>query len=189
MLVAALFLVGCKDDKAAAEKQEQSKVGVLNLGLMFQSSKASEAARQYMVGVEKDLQAEIEKIASVMPKDSEGNVDKESMPALQKAYADAQQRLNAEQQMVLTKLNTLATETVDEYRVKHGLDLVVRADQIFSFDPTIDITKDIIAIMDSKEVSFTPMLPEGQAGTAQGNATAPAGNATAPAGNATAPAN
>lgn len=185
MLGAMLFLVGCKDDNAAPQGP---KVAVLNMGLMFQTSKASQAAMEYMTKVESELNAEAEKAFKGLGKDAQGNVLKEEMPKQQKILADLQQRYSAEQQMVLTRLNTLATETVDEYRTQHNLNVVLRSDQTFSFNPAIDITEKVIELMNAKEISFTPMLPETPQGAAA-NATSPAGNATAPAGNATAPAN
>lgn len=190
LLGAMLFLVGCKDE---SDKTQESKVAVLNMGLMFQTSKASQAAMEYMTKVEKDLQEELEKAIQNLPKGADGNVVQDSMPQAQKLYAEVQQRYNAEQQMVLTRLNTLATETVDEYRTQHNMDVIIRSDQTFSFNPAIDVTEAVIALMNTKEISFAPMLPEAPQGTAAGNATAPApaSNATAPASasNATAPAN
>ena len=184
MLGAMLFLVACKDEKAA--ETHESKVAVLNLGVVFQTSKASQSAAEYMTKMESELQAELEKASQGLNKDVTGNVAKDEMPKMQKLFGDLQQRYNAEQQMVLTRLNALATETVDEYRKQHNLDIIVRSDQAFSFNPTIDITEKIIELMNTKEISFKPMLPEDP----QGNATAPApeANATAPATNATAPA-
>ncbi len=186
MLGAMLFMVGCKDDSAAPQ---EPKVAVLNMGLMFQTSKASQAAMEYMTKVESELNAEAEKAFKGLAKDEQGNVIKEDMPKQQKILTELQQRYSAEQQMVLTRLNTLATESVDEYRAQHNLDVVIRSDQVFSFNPAVDITEKIIELMNSKEISFKPMLPETPQGAAAGNATAPAGNVTAPASNATAPAN
>ena len=181
LLGAMLFLVGCTDD---SNKAQEPKVAVLNMGLMFQTSKASQAAMEYMTKVEKDLQEELEKAIQSLPKGADGNVAQDSMPQAQKLYAEVQQRYNAEQQMVLTRLNTLATETVDEYRTAHKLDVIIRSDQTFSFNPEIDVTEAVIALMNNKEISFKPMLPETPQGSGAGNATAPA-----PAANATAPAN
>lgn len=187
MLGAALFLVGCKEEKAAPQ---EPKIAVLNLGVVFQTSKASVAAAEYMSKMESELQGELEKSSQGLSKDADGNVTKEDMPKFQKLFGDLQQRYNAEQQMVLTRLNAMAMETVDEYRKQHGPEVIIRADQAFSFDPAVDITEKIVKLMDAKQISFEPMLPETPQGDAAGNATAPAGNATAPApeGNATAPA-
>ena len=156
---------------------------MLNLSVVFQTSKASVAAAEYMTKMESELQSELEKASAGLTKDAEGNVSKDDMPKLQKIFGELQQRYNAEQQMVLTRLNTMATETVDEYRKQHNLEVIIRSDQAFSYDPAIDITEEIIKLMDTKQISFEPMLPEGQQSEAAANATAPA-----PAANATAPA-
>ena len=191
MLGTLLFLVGCKQEDAAPAPQEP-KVAVLNLSVVFQTSKGSVAAAEYMTKMESELQSELEKASAGLTKDAEGNVAKDDMPKLQKIFGELQQRYNAEQQMVLTRLNTMATETVDEYRKQHNLEVIIRSDQAFSYDPAIDITEEIIKLMDAKQISFEPMLPESQQGGTAANATAPApaANATtpAPAANATAPA-
>lgn len=181
MLGTMLFLVGCNEEKAPAP--QEPKVAVLNLSVVFQTSKASVAAAEYMTKMESELQSELEKASAGLTKDAEGNVSKDDMPKLQKIFGELQQRYNAEQQMVLTRLNTMATETVDEYRKQHNLEVIIRSDQAFSYDPAIDITEAIIKLMDTKQISFEPMLPEAQQGLGVGNATAPA-----PAANATAPA-
>lgn len=181
MLGTMLFLVGCNEEKAPAP--QEPKVAVLNLSVVFQTSKASVAAAEYMTKMESELQSELEKASASLTKDAEGNVSKDDMPKLQKIFGELQQRYNAEQQMVLTRLNTMATETVDEYRKQHNLEVIIRSDQAFSYDPAIDITEAIIKLMDTKQISFEPMLPEAQQGLGVGNATAPA-----PAANATAPA-
>ena len=181
MLGTMLFLVGCNEEKAPAP--QEPKVAVLNLSVVFQTSKASVAAAEYMTKMESELQSELEKASAGLTKDAEGNVSKDDMPKLQKIFGELQQRYNAEQQMVLTRLNTMATETVDEYRKQHNLEVIIRSDQAFSYDPAIDITEEIIKLMDTKQISFEPMLPEGAQGEAAANATAPA-----PAANATVPA-
>ena len=185
MLGTLLFLVGCKEEKAAAPAPQEPKVAVLNLSVVFQTSKASVAAAEYMTKMESELQNELEKASSGLAKDADGNVSKDDMPKLQKIFGELQQRYNAEQQMVLTRLNAMATETVDEYRKQHNLEVIIRSDQAFSFDPAIDITEEIIKLMDAKQISFEPMLPETPRDGAAANATAPvpAANATAPAGN------
>lgn len=179
MLGTLLFLVGCKEEKAAEAAPQEPKVAVLNLSMVFQTSKASVTAAEYLAKTESEIKSELEKASAGLNKDAEGNVSKDDMPKLQRVFNDLQQRYNAEQQMVLTRLNTIATETVDEYRKQHNIEVVIRSDQAFSYDPAIDITEEIIKLMDTKQISFEPMLPEG----AQSNATAPA-----PAANATAPA-
>ena len=156
---------------------------MLNLSVVFQTSKASVAAAEYMTKMESELQSELEKASAGLTKDAEGNVSKDDMPKLQKVFGELQQRYNAEQQMVLTRLNTMATETVDEYRKQHNLEVIIRSDQAFSYDPAVDITEAIIKMMDGKQISFEPMLPETPQGEGASNATAPvpAANATAPA--------
>ncbi len=183
MLGTMLFLVGCNEEKAAAPAPQEPKIAVLNLSVVFQTSKASVAAAEYMTKMESELQSELEKASAGLTKDAEGNVSKDDMPKLQKVFGELQQRYNAEQQMVLTRLNTMATETVDEYRQQHKLEVIIRSDQAFSFDPAVDITEAIIKMMDGKQISFEPMLPETPQGEGASNATAPvpAANATAPA--------
>ena len=200
MLGTMLIVAGCKIGGDAAAPQEP-KVAILNMGVVFQTSKASKAATEYITKVETELQAEIDKISKDMPNDKDGNVSKEDMPKLQKAFGEAQQRYNAEQQMVLSRINALATETVDAYREANKLDVILRADQAISYNKALDITDKIVEAMNAKEISFEPMLPENPKAEGAANATAkapeanatskaPEANATkAPEANATAPAN
>ncbi len=192
-LILALALAGCKTEEQPVEPAP--KVAVLNIGLVFQTSKVSTAAAEYIAGVESELQAQLDAATKELPKDENGGMSDEDMMKLQPLLAEVQNRYNAEQQMVLSRLNALAMEVVDEYREANNLDVIIRLDQVFSFNPAIDITDKVIEIMDSREISFEPMLPEVTPDTAQESEAlapaeddAPAANATAPAANATAPA-
>ena len=200
MLGTLLFLVGCNEEKAAAP--QEPKIAVLNLSVVFQTSKASVAAAEYMTKMESELQSELEKASAGLAKDADGNVTKDDMPKLQKIFGELQQRYNAEQQMILSRINALATETVDAYREANKISVILRSDQAISFDKSLDITDKIIAEMNTKQISFEPMLPETPKGEGAANATAkapeanatektPEGNATekAPEANSTAPQN
>lgn len=191
MLGTMLIVAGCKEGGDAGA--QEPKIAILNMGVVFQTSNASKAASEYITKVETDLQKEIDGASKALRKDADGNVSKEDMPKLQKVFGEAQQRYNAEQQMVLSRINALATETVDAYRESHKLDVIIRSDQAVSYNKALDITDKIIEAMNAKGISFEPMLPEDGKGESavNGTAKAPETNATAPApeGNATAPAN
>lgn len=190
MLGTMLVMAGCKDSGGdKPEGAQASKIAILNMGVVFQTSNASKAATEYITKVEAELQAEIDKASKGLNKGPDGNVTKEDMPKLQKVFGEAQQRYNAEQQMILSRINALATETVDAYREANKISVILRSDQAISFDKSLDITDKIIAEMNTKQISFEPMLPETPKAEGAANATAkaPEANATekTPEGNAT----
>ncbi len=164
------LLIGCNKSEQAA-----LRVAVVDTGKVFQESVPGKAGVAYLEKV--STQAQDEFIALQAQGQGKAPSEEDSM-RMQRALGELQQRMNSEQQTVITKLNDAFRKALDTYRVEHGLDIILPSEQALAFGASADITPAIIAVMDTVQLSFGE--PEGAAG-ATPPAQANASSETAPA--------
>jgi outer membrane protein len=145
LLSAVLMLGGCNGAEKAAPK-----VAVVDAGKVFQESAPGKAGVAYLEKISAAAQEEFRTLQAEAEKDK----SQESMLKMQRALGEIQQRMNAEQQMVIGKLNDAFKKTLDTYRDEKKLEVILPAEQVISFGQASDITKDIIAAMDKVTVTY-----------------------------------
>lgn len=152
LLCAAVFclaLVGCNQEM---KSDSSPKVAVVDPAKVFQDSQPGKDGMAYLEKVSAEVQQKFKDLQKEAA-ESKGQ-DPASVNDLQAQVAKIQERVSAEQQMVVTKLNDLFQKVLEQYRKENGVALVIPAEQALSFDESADATAAIVAIMNKENVTF-----------------------------------
>lgn len=152
LLCVAIFclaLVGCNQEMKA---DSSPKVAVVDPAKVFQDSQPGKDGMAYLEKVSAEVQQKFKDLQKEAA-EAKGQ-DVTSVNDLQAQVAKIQERVSAEQQMVVTKLNDLFQKVLVQYRKENGVALVIPAEQALSFDESADATAAIVAIMNKENVTF-----------------------------------
>lgn len=173
VLSAILVLGGCN-----ATEKTGPKVAVVDAGKVFQESAPGKAGVAYLEKISAAAQEEFKALQA----DAEKDKSQETMMKMQRSLGEIQQRMNAEQQMVIGKLNESFRKELDAYREAKKLDVILPAEQAMSFAASTDITVDIITAMNKVTISYEPeKAPEAPKAEVAAPAEAPKAEEKAPA--------
>ena len=113
LLVLCLAVSGCQQTQEPAVK-----VGVVDMNRLLRDSEPGKEASRFLEGMQKEIQQQIDDVQARLGKDPENeNLQRE----LQAIYMGGQQRINAEQQNVVSQLLDLTQRLVNNYRKANGL--------------------------------------------------------------------
>ena len=154
LLVAlSLFAFGCNG----------KRVAIVNTDMVYKDSSASEKGTEYLRAVSADMQKAYEEAAAKV-ENAKGKKEKqEAQEAMQATLVEMQQRLNAEQQQVVTALTDAYKKAMDNCRTKGKFDLIIPSEAALSYDPAIDVTQKVLDEMNAMPIEFTPIKPEAPA--------------------------
>ncbi|WP_418741529.1 OmpH family outer membrane protein [Desulfovibrio piger] len=171
LLVLCLAVSGCQQTQEPAVK-----VGVVDMNRLLRDSEPGKEASRFLEGMQKEIQQQIDDVQARLGKDPENeNLQRE----LQAIYMGGQQRINAEQQNVVSQLLDLTQRLVNNYRKANGLSVVLGTDVAVAYDPALDVTNALLDEMNKQKVNFVSVSnPQPEAPVA---ADAPAAEAPAPA--------
>lgn len=146
----ALLVVGCNG----------KRVAVVNTDMVYKESALSEKGTEYLRGVSAEMQKAYEEAAAKV-ENAKGKKEKDAaQEAMQVSLLELQQRLNAEQQQVVTVLTDAYKNAMENCRAKGKFDIIVPSDVALSYDPTVDITSQVLKEMDATPAEFKPLQPE-----------------------------
>ena len=116
LLVLCLAVSGCQQTQEPAVK-----VGVVDMNRLLRDSEPGKEASRFLEGMQKEIQQQIDDVQARLGKDPENeNLQRE----LQAIYMGGQQRINAEQQNVVSQLLDLTQRLVNNYRKANGLSVL-----------------------------------------------------------------
>ena len=99
---------------------------------LLRDSEPGKEASRFLEGMQKEIQQQIDDVQARLGKDPENeNLQRE----LQAIYMGGQQRINAEQQNVVSQLLDLTQRLVNNYRKANGLSVVLGTDVAVAYDP------------------------------------------------------
>lgn len=146
LLALVLFAAGCNG----------KRVGIVNAEQIYKESLAAEKGTQYL----RDLSGSIQEEIAAIQEKAQKSKSKDAAAEMQMAFADLQQRFNAEQQQVITVLSEMFNEALETCRAKYKLDVIIAKEAALSFSPDVDMTRKVMEEMNSMPVSFTPLTAE-----------------------------
>lgn len=152
LFFAAIFLLAAPNGMA----ETAFRAGVADVARLMKESVPGKEGIKYLESQQQKYQKELDVIQDRLEKDP---TDEASMKELQQLYTVSQQRIQAEGQNVASLIFDTVQKVLDNYRAEKGLDVILSQDTIASFDPKIDITSEIMAILDKQKIEFKP-LPE-----------------------------
>mgnify|MGYP000705410446 CR=1 FL=1 len=146
------LLVLCLAVSGWQQTQEPAvKVGVVDMNRLLRDSEPGKEASRFLEGMQKEIQQQIDDVQARLGKDPENeNLQRE----LQAIYMGGQQRINAEQQNVVSQLLDLTQRLVNNYRKANGLSVVLGTDVAVAYDPALDVTNALLDEMNKQKVNF-----------------------------------
>ncbi len=161
---------------SACNQEPSVKIGVVDEAAAFKDNKVTTDAMAYLQTMGKPMQEKAEAAYKAM----QANQNEETVAAYKLAMGELQTTMNAEQQRIVAMVDAKFSEVLNQYRKDKKLILILSKQSVISSDDTVDVTKDIIAIMNTISMDFTkpeaPAKPEAAAPEA-----APAEEKAAPA--------
>ncbi len=144
------------NSSAESKKSAQSSIYLLDLDKVYQESKPGKAAGEFLGGIQSKVQDE----AMALQLKLQANIDDEKLKQeAQMAFSQMQQRIQAEEQNVMSILTGTVNKVVDDYRKEKNIPLVLISDAAVAYDKNIDITDDIMKIMDEQKLEFKAVVP------------------------------
>ena len=165
LLVLCLAVSGCQQTQEPAVK-----VGVVDMNRLLRDSEPGKEASRFLEGMQKEIQQQIDRLG----KDPENEALQRELQAI---YMGGQQRINAEQQNVVSQLLDLTQRLVNNYRKANGLSVVLGTDVAVAYDPALDVTNALLDEMNKQKVNFVSVSnpqPEAPAAAEAPAAEAPA---------------
>lgn len=169
LLVLCLAVSGCQQTQEPAVK-----VGVVDMNRLLRDSEPGKEASRFLEGMQKEIQQQIDDVQARLGKDPENEALQRELQAI---YMGGQQRINAEQQNVVSQLLDLTQRLVNNYRKANGLSVVLGTDVAVAYDPALDVTNALLDEMNKQKVNFVSVSnpqPEAPAAAEAPAAEAPA---------------
>lgn len=133
------------------------KVAVINTEKVFAENNAVvKAGTKYLDALSEELQEELLAAQDEMKKSRN---KKDAQAKMQKRVAEAQQRYGEAHQEVMSKVNAIYMNALEECRKKGRYSAIVVSDAVPSYDPKIDVTQKIIDEMNKSSVTFKAVAP------------------------------
>ncbi len=136
----ALLLTGCN-----------GKTAVINTNMAFQMSDAGKEGVAYLDRVGTELQASLAEAEKQAQTNKNKNV---AMLKFQQRLAEAQHLASSEQQHVMTIISEHLRSTLNAYREKNNIAVIIDAEAAAAYSPKADITQKIIQEMNKTAVTF-----------------------------------
>ena len=153
LLVLCLAVSGCQQTQEPAVK-----VGVVDMNRLLRDSEPGKEASRFLEGMQKEIQQQIDDVQARLGKDPENEALQRELQAI---YMGGQQRINAEQQNVVSQLLDLTQRLVNNYRKANGLSVVLGTDVAVAYDPALDVTNALLDEMNKQKVNFElPLRPK-----------------------------
>lgn len=186
LLAASLMLGACNENSAPAPAKPA--VAVVDVTRALRDSDAGKAGMKFLEDIQKELQGEIAGLQDKMkddakadPKDQKAQkLVQQHQQELQAVFMALQQRMQAEQQNVISRLNDMFQRVLEAQRAAKGLTVILPTESVaLAYDKSADVTDAVIAAMNKEKVDFVSIAPKADKPAAE--AAAPAEKADKPA--------
>ncbi len=155
LLLLVCFVTACKPTEEVPQVATM-KMKVVDIARIFRESDPGKSGVDFLNTVQAQIQTELAALQAKVQADPE---NMEVQQEIQIVYNQLQQRMNAEQQNVMNIVNDLLQRTLDEYRNKNKLELIVSSEVTLSYDKSLDITSEVIAEMNKHKVEYKSVAP------------------------------
>lgn len=131
------------------------KIGVMDMNKLLRDSAPGKAGIQYIEQQQAGLQKRMEEIQDRLEKNPK---DEAAQQELQKLFITAQQQVQGDGQAVVGALLEAIQKVADQFRKQHGYLAIVRVEALDSYDPSLDITDDMMKEVDKLNLDFKSIL-------------------------------
>ena len=146
MCLAIMGLAACNQDKG------KPRVAVVDADKVLSECDAGKKGMEALRAMSEEMSAKLKDLEADMGEDPAKAPGK--MEAFQQALAQARNDINREQMRLMGLLQKGFEESVEGYRAKNGLDVILLKEQVLAVAPDADATPAIIAAMDAKKIDL-----------------------------------
>ena len=133
------------------------KLAVVDMQRVMRDSEPARAGVKFLEALHAGMQEKIQAIEARLEKNPQ---DEEAQKELQTVYMTSQQRMQAEQQNVVTLLYDAIQRVMNAYREQNGYELILNAEVTAAFSPALDVTSAVIAEVNKQKMEFKPLTRE-----------------------------
>lgn len=134
----------------------EPSIGVVDSATVVQDGKPGRAALAHLAHVRQVLQNNLDAVVKKLESYPDKKQAQEILLASQEAL---QQTLDAHESQINAQLTELLQASVRECRAAKELTAVVSKDTLLDYNPALNITPEVLALFDKKDVRF-PLAPE-----------------------------
>ncbi len=145
-----VFMVACNSTSTT------NAVAVLDTTKILEGSVIGKQAIAFIEDMQSKVEAEVMKLQEEYQKNPENLYLQQ---VVQVVSMQLQQYMGAEQQAVATSYNDLLQTVLDEYRASKGIKVVLPTSTLLNYDSAVDISADVIALLDTKTLTFKEASP------------------------------
>jgi len=166
---------------AAAPAWAELKIGYVNYNMLLQASPAGKAIadslqseimqrQRELQALQQSLKARADKLAkdgATMSEDQRAREDKDIQAGereLQRKQSEAQEEVNSDRNEQLSKLQKSIIEQVGSFAKSQNYDLVVAENSVIYFNPSLDITQQVLAMLEARSKAAAPAASKPPAG-------------------------
>ena len=179
--LAAFVLFGCQEDNT----KSATPIAVIDQTKIFEKSANIKAAREHGDAFLEKLNQEMVVLKELAEKEKDA---KKAQKMIEEGTLEMQQRLQAEDYLITTKISTLFEGAVKEAKEEIGATIIISADLVMSYDDKADITDLIVAKIDKATISFEDKPADAENAATEASATPEKAEAQKDAGAEKAPA-
>ncbi|MDR2745070.1 MAG: OmpH family outer membrane protein [Desulfovibrio sp.] len=133
------------------------KLAVVDMQRLMRDSEPARAGVKFLETMHAGMQEKIQAIEARLEKNPQ---DEEAQKELQTVYMTSQQRMQTEQQNVVTLLYDAIQRVMNTYREQNGYELILNAEVAAAFSPALDVTTAVIAEVNKQKIEFKPLTGE-----------------------------
>lgn len=175
VLLCCCLLPACQQSEG---KDSAPALAIVDMARVMRDSEPGKAGVQFLETMQAAMQKELDAIQQKLEKDSANEALQQE---LQQVLMTSQQRIQAEQQNVVTILYDTTQRVINNYREQQGLALILAAEAAAAYSTSADVTNAIIAALNKQNISFKPVT-EAPAKPAAPEAASQPDNAASPDG-------
>jgi outer membrane protein len=112
---------------------------------------------KFLESLHADMQ---EKINAIQERLTQKPDDEAAQKELQSVYMASQQRMQTEQQHVISLLDDVIQRVINTCREQKGYDVIINAEVTAAFSSAVDVTTEIIAEVNKHPLEFKPAADE-----------------------------
>ncbi|MDR3320316.1 MAG: OmpH family outer membrane protein [Desulfovibrio sp.] len=133
------------------------KLAVVDMQRIMRDSEPAKIGVKFLEDIHAGIQEKIQVIEAQLEKNPK---DEAAQKELQTIYASSQQRMQVEQQNVVTLLYDAIQRVMNSYREQNGYEVILNMEVVAAFSPVMDVTTSVIAEVNKQKIEFKPVSKE-----------------------------
>jgi outer membrane protein len=142
---------------ACQQATPPQKIAVVDMSRIMRDSEPAKNGVKFLESLHADMQ---EKINAIQERLTQEPDDEAAQKELQSVYMASQQRMQTEQQHVISLLDDVIQRVINTCREQKGYDVIINAEVTAAFSPAVDVTTEVIAEVNKHPLEFKPAADE-----------------------------